>query len=364
MKTFILVAGVDYEFKGVDFRIFCTNRMKRQVAANKKKEDLTFQVFDFRKGEVVTHEFTYPGGKKTEKITPLSPSPFKPIAKANYDRTVSGGETHYRFKDGQRDTLSVTNIYQAVQQVGVNAANTLVELSFFSHAWMGGPILVNSFDDGAVTLAMPPLLAPTPFALPSGQRDPDDKDPRAAKDFIAPTMDAVALANFRKAFHSAGIIWIWGCAFPRLVHEILHKIERNRAYKASGLGDDVIFKLTNFNAAQAGLLEQVLLPELGAPFPDKKKIELKFKFIKHFFCKITSASYSHHIAVAANVKTLGGVMGTYSEYDSGVLPLMSVHKGFARHFQFYKNYLGFTYDPEGRNYGFYLPGFTCPAPSP
>ena len=63
MKAFILVAGVDYEFKGVDFRIFCNNRVKRLIAANKAKDDLTFTIFDFRKGEVVTHEVTFPSGK-------------------------------------------------------------------------------------------------------------------------------------------------------------------------------------------------------------------------------------------------------------------------------------------------------------
>jgi hypothetical protein len=67
MKHIILVAGVDYEFKGVDFRVFCDSRVKRILARNTKKEDLTFQIFDFRRGEVATHEFTYPAGKRVEK---------------------------------------------------------------------------------------------------------------------------------------------------------------------------------------------------------------------------------------------------------------------------------------------------------
>lgn len=364
MKTYILVAGVDYEFKGVDFRIFCNNRLKRLTATNNKKEDLIFQIFDFRRGGVTTYEITYAGGKKIEKVNTLTPSPFKPITKANYDSSVSGGETHYRFKEGQRDKMSILDIYKAVQKVGTDAPNTLIELSFFSHAWMGGPILVNSFDDGVVNLIVPPLAASVPFRLPSGARDPDDMDPRASKDFISPTMDASALANFQKAFHSDGYIWIWGCAFPRLVHEILHKIERHPSYKDSGVGDDVIFKITNFNAAQADLLERSIQPELGGPFPDKKKIEIKFKFLKYFFCKVTVSSYTHHIAKTAKAKAFGGVMGTYSEYDSGTLPLMSVHKGFAKHFTFYKNYLGFDFDPEGRKYGQYKPGFTCTTPTP
>ena len=279
----------------MDFRIFCDNRMKRLIAANTAKSELTFQIFDVRKGEVATHVVTYPGGKKTTASSVLSPSPFQAVTKAHYDRTVSGGETHFHFKEGQSDKMSILDIYTAVQSLGAASANELMELSFFSHAWMGGPILVNSFDDGIVNVAMP-LGPPIAFPMPSGARDPDDNDPWAAKDFISPTMDAAALTNFKNAFHSDAFVWIWGCAFPRLVHEILHKVERNAAYKDSGLGDDTVFTIKNFNVSQADLLEKWIKTEMSGPFPDKKNIVIEFKFLKYFFCKITAASYTQHIA--------------------------------------------------------------------
>jgi hypothetical protein len=53
------------------------------------------------------------------------------------------------------------------------------------------------------------------------------------------------------------------------------------------------------------------------------------------------------------------VIGTYSEYDSGTLPLMHVAKSFGRHFNFYESYLGFSFDPEGRKYGEFSPTLTC-----
>jgi len=365
MKHLILVAGVDYEFKGVDFRLFCNNRMKRILSSNRKKEDLTFQIFDFRRGEVATHEFTYPAGKRVEKTTKLTPSPFKSISTANYDKRVSSdGEAHYYFKDSQRDTMSILDIYRAVQKVGIGAPGTLAELSIFSHGYYGGPILVNSKDDGHINIITPPSTVPGPFPLPSGARDPDDMDPRSSKDFIPPTMDATALGNFQSAFSKDSYIWIWGCAFPRVVHEILHKIEGHPTYKERGLGDDTVFKMKNFNSAQADYLEMWVSPALGGPFPDKRNIEIKFKFLKYFFCQMTETSYSQHIANNAKVKVYGAVQGTYSEYDSGMLPLMRVHKGFARHFTFYKNYLGFNFDSEGRKYGEYKPGFACTIPSP
>jgi len=364
MKNVILVAGVDYEFKGVDFRTFCDNRMKRLLAANKAKEEMTFKIFDFRRGEVVTHEVAYPGGKQALKTNKPTPSPFDGIGKADYDSYKSGGDTHYRFKDGNRDTMSIVDIYREVSGIGASSPGTLFELSFFSHAWMGGPILVNSYDDGVMHFPPPISSLVGPFSLPSTMRDPDDKDPRSAKDFIAPTMDAAALGNFRKAFHSGGYIWVWGCAFPRLVHEILHKLENHPKYKPSGVADDELFKFANFSAPQADMLERWLSTELGGGFPDKKNIAIKFKFLKYFFSKVTAASYTHHIAANAKVKAYGGVMGTYSSYDAGPLALMSVDSSFARHFTFYRNYLGFSFDPEGRKYGEYKPDFSFAVPTP
>lgn len=362
MRHHILVAGVDFEFKGVDFRIFCNNRTKRVIATNRSKEDLTFQIFDVRRGEVVTHAVTYPDGRRTESRTTLTPSPFTAITKANYDRMVSGGETHYRFKNGQRDTMSILDVYDAVKAIGVDAPGTLVELSFFSHAFHGGPILANSYDDGHIDLLVPPSTSPTQVPIPSGQRDPDDVDPRSSKDFVPPTMDARELDAFRKAFHSAGFAWIWGCTFPRVVHEVLTKVERHPQYKDSGVSDDTVFVFTNFTSAHADLLEMVLRVELGGRLPDRKRIELPFRWIKLLFCRLSVAGYAHGLARGTGVSVYSCVVGTYAEYDSGALPLMSVHRGFARHFTFYKNYLGFSFDPERRGYGAYRPDRVCTSP--
>lgn len=364
MDRFIFVAGVDYEFKGVDFRIFADNRVKRHIAANTSQTEQRFDVFDVRRGEVATTEVTFPGGKKAEKKTLTTP--FNPVTRAaSYDAVTSNGETHYHFKPGQFGVLSITNIYDAVQQIGAAAKGSLRELSIFSHGWMGGPILVNSFDDRIGQLTLPNIFGgpdvTLTYTVPLTDRDPDDRDPRSQLDFIAPTMDAAALKNFTDAFHADGFVWLWGCSFPRLVHEVLHKIERNSAYKDSGLGNDVDFELTNFSKDQADLLERVLAPVTGA-FPDKKKIQLKFKHIKHFACRATQSSYSHQLASRTGIPTFAAVLGTYSEYDSGKLPLMHVHGGFTRHFTFYKNYLGFDFDSEGRHYGKHAPGFSCPVP--
>lgn len=354
MRHYVLVAGVDYERKGVDFRLFCNNRLKRLVAANKAKEELAFTIFDFKAGAVVTHEVTYPAGRRAERTS--TDKRFDPVTRAHYDRTGTGSDTRYVFKDGQFGVMSVLDVYSQVQAVGRDAPGTLRELSFFSHAWHGGPILVNSFDDGVLHVPNPFAGGP-PVPMPLGSaRDPDDMDPRT-KDFRAPTMGAPDLARFRSAYHVDGHSWNWGCAFPRVIHEILHKLEHHPKYRSSGLGDAVTLSFTNFRTHHVDQLRA----RLGAAaIPDPKKVELEFGQLKRFFCSATQDSYTHHLAVASDRKAYGGVIGTYSEYDTGVsLALMNVHKGFARHLTFYKNYLGFAFDPEGRRYGEFKPTFSC-----
>lgn len=357
MKQVILVAGVDYKFqgKGVDFRTICNDRMARLLAANRAKEDMTFRIFDFKSGEVVTHEVTYPAGKKAEKVD--RKAPFRSISKANYNEEVSGGEKHYKFKDDQTGVMSVLDVYAAVQQIGASAAHTLRELSIFSHGWMGGPILVNSYPDGFINLPVPGVGPPMRFALPAGARDPDDKDARD-KDFMPPNMGAASLKHFQDAFHADGFAWIWGCAFPRPVHQLLTAMEDHRRYRERGLGDNVVFTFTNLNAAEIEMLQGWL----RRAFPDRRKVELQFKDLKYFFCRISAESYSQLLATSAGVKVFGALQGTSSGYDKGPRPLMRVDPTFVRHFRFYQNYLGFTFDPEGRRYGVYKPGLSCRPP--
>lgn len=352
MKRFILVAGVDYERKGVDFRIFCNSRVKRMVAANTAKEELIFEIFDVKAGEVVTRKFTYPSGKRSESTSKTGS--FDPVTRSHYDRHGSGSSVRYVFKDGQSGMMSVTDVYAAVRAVGTSDPGTLQELSFFSHAWHGGPILVNSSDDG-FTVGPPAVVGGPPTRVALGaSRDPDDKDPRA-KDFMVPNMTAAQLKLFQDAYHADGYNWSWGCAFPRVIHEILHKLEHHRDYRPTGLADNQVFVFKNFRANHIAELEN----RLGMIFLDPKDVQLEFRELKQFFCSVTQDSYTHHLAVNSKKKTFGGVMGTYSEYDEGTQPLMHVHKGFARHFKFYESYLGFTFDREDRKYGAFLPTFTC-----
>jgi hypothetical protein len=360
VKQILLVSGVDYEFKGVDFRELANNRRKFLLKKNTKHEDVRFTTMDVRAGEVEQREVTFPGGKRTETVT--SSKTFDPVGKASYDMT--GG--HPTFKPKQYKVMSITDVYAKVEDIGNSDPGSLAELSIFSHGWMGGPILVNSYDDRRMEISIPvPMAAPVTMTIPvtGTSRDPDDKDGRPQFDFQAPTMDAAKLALFRKAFASDGFAWLWGCAFPRVVHHSMWAMEHAKAYKSSGLGDDVVLDMTQVTTDDIGFLEKLLAPKLGA-FPSHTSAKVAFKWMKWAICIANISAYATALATAANVDVRAAALGTYAEYDTGGDRLMNVYPGFTGHFTFYKNYMGFTFDPEGRRYAVYKPGMTCTAPSP
>ena len=361
MKQYLLVAGVDYEFSGVDFRRLADNRRAWLDRHNTARADLRFTTMDVRSGEVEVREVAFGTGKRVETVT--STKPFTPVTPASY-QDVGG---HRRFKPGQATVMSITDVYRRVQAIGAADAGTLAELSIFSHGWMGGPILVNSDDDRLMTITLtptsgPPVQVQVPVA--STSRDPDDKDGRGHLDFSPPTMDATELATFRAAFAEHAVAWLWGCAFPRAVHHTLWAMEQAKGYAGVGLGDDVELYLPQVVEEDVAFLDSFLAGVLP-PFPKPRSaIRVKFKHLKYALCRANLACYARALADGAQVNVHAAALGTYAEYDSGGDHLMNVHSGFTGHFTFYKNYLGFAFDPEGRRYAVYPPGRTCPAPPP
>ncbi len=367
MKQYLLIVGVDYEFKGAPFRDCAVNRRRAIIAANKAKADLRFTLLDFKAGTVIVTNVTYPGGKKTEATSQTTP--FSPINQASY-RTVtdSAGVQHIVFKDGQNDKASILDVYKMVRDIGTSDPGTLVELSFFCHSWMGGPILVNSYDDRQALLpapGVPPGPGTILSVITGTNRDPDDHDPRGQLDFVAPTMDAPSLALFRNAFASgSAIIWLWGCAFPHVVHHLLWAMERAPAYQASGLSDDTVLVMNAVTKDDVDYLEAYLRPLIG-PFASRSSISVAFKYLKYAMCAMNAQGYAWQIANAAQVDTYAAAMGTYANYEpDGPTQQMRVDASFSAHFAFYKNYLGYKFDPEGRHYAIYSSGGSCTPPAP
>ncbi len=363
MRNHIIVAGVDWEFHGVDFQVLADNRRKYLTAQNKAKADLRFLMMDVRAGKVTRVDVSYPGGKKTETATAVAT--FDPVGKSSYATfTDAAGVTHTGLKPGLWGVMSITDVYAAVRDIGAKDPGTLEELSFFGHGWAGGVILVNSWDNRTPVVPVPSTgSAPSSVTVTLGatQRDPNDKDSRMQYDFVAPTQDATALALFRAAFASDGYSWAWGCSFPPVHHHSMWAMEQAKGYSSSGVGDDKVLTLDGVTADDVRYLEGWLAPLIG-PFPSRSTITLKFKFLKWAFCAINASSLGALLATATGKPVRAALVGTYAEYDTPT-DMMHVHTGFTAHVAFYRNYLGMKLDPEGRGYAVYPPGLTCPVPS-
>jgi len=106
---------------------------------------------------------------------------------------TAGGETDVAItKRHDDDSISIVHVYGYIQDLGVAAAGSLLRLDIFSHAWVGGPIMINTFETAAFSSTT--------------TRDPGDKDGRS-KDF-----DSMArVADLKKAFASGGTAKMWGC---------------------------------------------------------------------------------------------------------------------------------------------------------
>lgn len=92
------------------------------------------------------------------------------------------------------DSISIVHIYQHIIELGRQSPGCVRGLHMFSHAWAGGPILVNT--DQARQYAHSPA------------RDPGDKDGRT-KDFSERNMPE--REHFAAAFAPEAIAKIWGC---------------------------------------------------------------------------------------------------------------------------------------------------------
>lgn len=96
------------------------------------------------------------------------------------------------------DAISIVHVYGYVADLGSTAAASLKRFDIFSHAWAGGPILVDTYQN-----------AEFDRGARSAERDPGDKDGRI-KDFDAVNMPRSA--DFKSAFDAAtAVAKMWGC---------------------------------------------------------------------------------------------------------------------------------------------------------
>jgi hypothetical protein len=362
-KHLILVAGYDYlGFGATDFRKPCLNRSLRLI---KQDPSLKYTLFDIRSG-IVTLNKPDSNGKRVEKILKT----FDKVTTANYSIKNIDGGTHIAFNKKQSGVMSVVDVYKYIQEIGKDNPGSVNELSFFSHGYPTGPVLVNSYEFENE----PSKRASTE------ERDPNDKDCRF-KDFEPKNMKPNDLKSLRNAFGKNAIIWSWGCNFGKFVHLILDQLmaspmmKRTNGDKLGTIPESYQFSFT-FDKRVAELYfesDTKFFPQKDRDGNYKEDVKYKgnniifsreYNVIKPFFRNVLKDTFFALISRKLNIRCYAPFLGTYAtfqEHDTSVkLPLMIVPRkvppygdNFSKKIKFYTKALNLMEDPEGLGYGIY-----------
>jgi len=236
--------------------------------------------------------------------------------------------------------MSITDVYKSVRGA---PASSVLELSFFGHGWIQGPVLVNSSNRSAT----PDL------------RDPEDKDGRALLDF-SPSMgestdlaDQLNMVKFILSFDPKGVMRTWGCNFDielRIVQQTYNRIRQG------GVTDSTVinFHFENWR-------DRYTVVDPGATFlpnsPDQADISRTFGEVKKFLRIRISNSYAMQFALhSTGMTAFCALPGTESdpEWTGYHLQKVCAKKdmpecpvGFGYLFNFYEKNLGIKVDDRG-----------------
>ncbi|HWY96123.1 MAG TPA: hypothetical protein VNX69_13060 [Steroidobacteraceae bacterium] len=158
---------------------------------------VNFIHFDFETNKVSVYQHAFPKGIKGTQPS-LKNSDWKELADARTDFKDIDISTHDNNINSTK-TLSITNVYGSIRKAPVGS---VLDVSIFSHAYVKGPVLVDTSDTEAK-------------AGGSSNRTPKDMDGRARTDFNANMGEAAAgdgaLAEFVARFDPKGHFRVFGC---------------------------------------------------------------------------------------------------------------------------------------------------------
>jgi len=195
----ILVAGWDYS-GGANNAAYCetyredlyagsTHRTGAKTTISKRIDNATVvTIFDFKTGDRVRMVKSPAGWFELDRV-------LQGKVKTHLGDYKVAANMKKRHDD---DAISIKHVYDYIIELGAKAPGALKEFHIFSHAWAGGPILVETYEDVAYAAG----------GTHETQRDPRDKDPRL-KDFDAVNMPR--LKDFKAAFAVGSIAKVWGC---------------------------------------------------------------------------------------------------------------------------------------------------------
>jgi hypothetical protein len=212
-----------------DFTVLATNRVRSLVTEwNKTRLDdpppftlparVRFVHLNFELKTVLVYEHpfvekgtTLPFAKKLKGWQPLATFTSDTGTDADNPTTFVDPETVDTNAADFPKSLSITNLYHSVRGA---PNNSVLAVEIFSHAWVQGPVLVNTDEDQAFAGQTPPM------------RTPKDMDGRTSTDFKAnmgedPAVVSSALkikkggkdalVQFIKAFDLHGHFRVYGC---------------------------------------------------------------------------------------------------------------------------------------------------------
>lgn len=334
VDRYLLVAGYDFtsrpDLRPFDFASLAHHRVLRLRAAH--PHPAHFITIDVAKGQVRSDLFN---------------------AKSHHKRTAEIGEPilprHLRWDpEAKRDVfitqktnvISITDIYDLVQLIGSLAPGSLKELSFLSHSWIGGPILVNSYEQ--------PNYKREEFGI----RDPWDKDGRKNKDFQHSRRD------LDKAFANSGRIWLWGCSNSYSVSAVLGSLVRE--YRLERMPENVVLRFSDLPGQTAELDRHffggVVQSEGGYI------LETTQSRIRRFLERRLNDSYPQAISNACSATCYAALPALAAWLDQGPLPLLHVtdtrdplQQILSTGMSAYDTLLATSGDPENRGYTEFRP---------
>lgn len=373
VKFFFLVAGFEYSKKQLDFDLACTARVRERIAFinnNLKSKDalvtadttLRFLRFNVGTGKIEVIDKSFVAGKgvasglvreadwqplssigtgdSTDPATFVKGGPFRKI-----DRNADYINLTQEYPDFDQsapkpDVMSITDIYEAVRGA---PRETVLELSFFGHAWIGGPILVNSTDR----------------VNDPNNRDSTDKDGRAAVDFnltmgVSTPMPAALghLLSFIASFDPNGFMHNWGCDIDVELRIVQQTIIAKAKAKSSWSDTSVI----NFELEDNSRYRVVDPAATFFPADLKKTFSRTFSEVKKFLRQRLQDSYAFHFAASCLRTAFGALPGTEGDPERTGFRLMKVCAkidmpecpvGFFPLFEFFRTEIGIHVNDRG-----------------
>lgn len=342
------MAGYDYSGGGVDFTFIADRRTKFILWQNPSWEtdsDVIFVRFDVKKG--IIERNVYDG---TSRKWVQESNAFDAInRRVHYNR-----ENHFIMGDNR--VMSITDAYNYVVNIGRTEPGTILEFNIIGHGWMGGPVLINTYERDEYK----------PGNANGHLRDPWDKDGRP-KDLTANNMSDADWNFFKAAFMPAGFCWVWGCVFTRAYYNTLVLVMRTPEFRAKRFGEHV--DSDSFRLSVSRSYADSYYPADRTFFPTVNT-ELVFTRtlgqLKTFLKRGMLNTYSSRFTLNTGIETRNAMLGTYSDYErmyAGHRPRVTVMEiprsmeaygtNFSQTINFYKTYLNVIEDPEIRGYGVY-----------